>query len=163
MPGTYETETIAVRRLKSDDLEPVIALDAKITGRRRSEYFKLKLDENLRETGILVSLAAELDRLFVGFLLARVYYGEFGVLEPVAVLDTFGVHPDFRRRGVGRALLDQLCTDLRGLNVTMLQTEVGWDNLPLMNFFQYAGFRPAPRFCLNLDPFARHSDQEMVG
>jgi len=36
------------------------------------------------ETGIKVSLAGELDDCFCGFLLARVYYGEFGAPEPVA-------------------------------------------------------------------------------
>jgi ribosomal protein S18 acetylase RimI-like enzyme len=99
--------SVLVRGLAVDDLERVIGLDAKIVGRRREEFFKLKLQQNLQETGIKVSLAAELDDCFCGFLLARVYYGEFGALEPVAVLDTLGVHPDFRGRGVGSSLLGQ--------------------------------------------------------
>jgi ribosomal protein S18 acetylase RimI-like enzyme len=142
---------VIVRRLKPEDLEAVIHLDAKLTGRRRTEYFKLKLNQNLTATGIVVSLAAEIDRLFVGFLLARVYYGEFGMIEPAAVLDTFGVNPDFRRRGVGAALLGQLATDLRGLGVPRLQTEVSWSDPELLTFFQHQGFRPAERFCLDLD------------
>jgi hypothetical protein len=28
---------------------------------------------------------------------------------------------------------------------------VGWDELPLIGFFQHEGFRPAPRVCLDLD------------
>lgn len=149
---------VIVRRLKPQDLEAVIHLDAKLTGRKRSEYFKLKLNENLATTGIQVSLAAELDGLFVGFLLARVYYGEFGLLEPAAVLDTFGVNPDFRRRGVGRALLRQLMTDLGGLGVPRLRTEVSWDDPELLAFFQHEGFRPAARFCLDLDLTHRRDD-----
>jgi len=149
-PGVL-MEAVVVRGLKPTDLEAVIALDAKNVGRRRDEYFKVKLQQNLVETGIKVSLAAELDGCFCGFLLARVFYGEFGTLEPVAVLDTLDVHPDFRRRGVGRALLRQLRVNLRGLGVARLQTEVGWDTEELLRFFHVEGFRPAERLCLDLD------------
>jgi ribosomal protein S18 acetylase RimI-like enzyme len=142
---------IVVRGLRPEDLDRVIALDAKNTGRRRDEYFKLKLQQNLAETGIKVSLAAEMEGCFCGFLLARVYYGEFGSPEPVAVLDTFGVHPDFQRRGVGTALMGQLRTNLVGLGVTRLQTEVSWDDPMLLRFFHGQQFRPAERYCLDLD------------
>ncbi|MFQ5789170.1 MAG: GNAT family N-acetyltransferase [Acidobacteriota bacterium] len=150
-PEGLQQEDIVVRRLRSEDLDAVIALDAKITGRRREEYFKLKLKQALSDTGIQTSLAAELDGLFIGFLLARVYYGEFGAMEPVAVLDTLGVHPDFKGHGAGSALIDQLRTNLLGLGISHVQTEVGWENLELLAFFNHEGFRPAPRFCLDLD------------
>ncbi len=143
--------TVVVRNLRPADLEAVIALDAKNTGHRRDDYFRVKLQQNLVETGIKISLAAETDGAFAGFLLARVYYGEFGQTEPVAVLDTIDVHPDFRGRGVGSALLDQLRLNLSGLGVASLRTEVGWDDLTLIGFFQHEGFRPGARLCLDLD------------
>jgi len=148
---TRENEAVLVRNLRPEDLAAVIRIDAKITGRSRSEYFKIKLDQNLAETGIKVSLAAEHDGLFVGFLLARVYYGEFGHLEPVAGLDTIGVDPAFSGRGVGDALLRQLRMQLAGLGVGRLQTEVSWNQPQLISFFQHEGFQPAPRFCLDLE------------
>ncbi len=147
---------VTVRGLQPKDLERVIALDAKNTGRRRDEFFKHKLQQNLVETGIKVSLAAEIDHMFTGFLLARVYYGEFGALEPVAALDTIDVHPDFRRRGVAAALMEQLVTNLVGLGVGRLRTEVDWDAPDLLLFFHHKGFRPAARFCLDLEVKPRH-------
>jgi ribosomal protein S18 acetylase RimI-like enzyme len=150
-PATRDEEAVLVRQLRAQDLEAVITLDAKTVGRRREEYFKLKLKQAMSDTGIQMSLGAELDSVFAGFLLARVYYGEFGAPEPVAVLDTLGVHPDFRGRGVGQALLDQLRTNLLGLGIKALQTEVSWKNQELLAFFQHEGFQPAPRFCLDLD------------
>jgi len=146
-----QEETIIIRNLRPEDLEKVIAVDAKIVGRRREEYFKAKLEQNLLETGVKVSLASEFEQCFVGFLLARVYYGEFGAPEPVAVLDTFGVHPEFKRRGIGTALMEQLAKNLRGLGVHSLHTEVSWDDPSLLVFFQQQGFRPAERFCLDLN------------
>jgi GNAT superfamily N-acetyltransferase len=144
-------EDAVVRQLRAQDLEAVIALDAKVVGRRREEYFKLKLKQALSDTGIQLSLGAEIEGMFVGFLLARVYYGEFGAPEPVAVLDTMGVHPDFRGRGVAADLIDQLRTNLLGLGIETLQTEVSWQNPGLLAFFQRERFQPAPRFCLDLD------------
>ncbi len=151
---SVETEAVHVRGLRPDDFDAVVAIDAKNVGRRRDEFFRVKLAENLAATGVRISLAAELqdgrDRLFVGFLLARVFYGEFGRTEPAAALDTLGVHPDFQGRGVGAALLDQLRKNLRGLGVGSIQTEVSWDDPRLMSFFQHEGFRPAARLALDL-------------
>lgn len=146
--------TTLVRRLTPKDGEAVVALDARVTGRRREQYFKTKLREAFEETGVRISLAAERDSMFAGFVLARVYYGEFGVAEPEAVLDTIGVHPDLRGHGVGRDLLMQLRTDLAALGIRHLRTEVDWDAQDLLHFFHAQGFRPAARLCLDveLDP-----------
>ena len=146
-----EHEDVYVRGLKPSALDAVIRLDAKNTGKRREEYFKVKLQQNLQETGVKISLAAEIDKGFVGFLLARVFYGEFGETEPIAVLDTIGVNPDFKGKGVGHALLKQLHMNLSGLGVSTLRTEVSWDTPELLLFFQKIGFRPAPRFCLDAE------------
>jgi ribosomal protein S18 acetylase RimI-like enzyme len=143
-------QAVRVRGLRPQDFDAVVAVDAKNVGRRREEYFRVKLEENLRATGIRVSLAAELDGLFVGFLLARVYYGEFGRTEPAAVLDTLAVRPDLHGHGVGAALLDQLKRNLAGLRVRSIQTEVAWEDQSLMAFFQHQGFRPAARIALDL-------------
>ena len=145
------TAAVVVRRLRPDDLEAVIALDARSAGRRRDEYFKLKLRQALADTGIQVSLAAELDGSLAGFLLARVYYGEFGITDRAAVLDTIGVRPELRGRHVGSALLGQLRTNLLGLGIERLETEVAWEALELIAFFHREGFRPAERLCLALD------------
>jgi len=149
--SSLETEAIRVRRLRPSDLEPVIRIDSKIVGRRRDEYFKVKLEMATNETGIEVSLAAEVDGMFVGFLIARVFYGEFGLMEPVAVLEVMGVNPDFQGQGIGHALLGQLRTNLLGLGVRTISTEVSWDDQGMMSFFHREGFTPARRFCLDLD------------
>ena len=155
-----QADAAVVRELTPGDLDAVVALDEKVMGRRREEYFRLKLQQALAESGIKVSLAAEADGRFAGFCLARVFYGEFGAMEKVAVLDTFGVHPDLQGHGVARALLRQLRTNLLGLGIHALQTEVAWQDASLLTFFQHAGFEPAPRLALDLDlEAARRRDE----
>jgi ribosomal protein S18 acetylase RimI-like enzyme len=139
-----------VRRLKPTDLERVVAIDALLTGRSRRGYFEHKLETNLLDSTIEASLAVDVDHRLVGFLLVRVWTGEFGASEPVAVLDTIGVHPEFQGRGIGEALVEQLITNLRGLHVATIRTEVGWDDFALLHFFHRAGFVPARRLCLDL-------------
>jgi len=150
-PSAADQDELVVRNLRPSDLDRVIAVDARLTGRHRDEFFRHKLEQAFHDTGIQISLAVEADESLVGFLLARVYYGEFGRTEPVAVLDAMGVHPDFAHRGAGRGLLAQLCTNLRGLGLRRLQTEVGWEHLDLLCFFHGQGFEPAKRICLDLD------------
>lgn len=155
-----EANAPIVRRLRPRDLEAVITLDAAILGRRREEFFKVKLAQSLAETGIEVSLAAEFDGAFAGYLLARVFYGEFGQTERAAVLDSFGVHPRCEGHGVGRALMGQLRTNLLGLGIRTLRTEVDWDDQRLISFFHHEGFRPAARLCLDQDmERVRHLDE----
>jgi GNAT superfamily N-acetyltransferase len=144
-------DLVLVRNLNMDDLEAIAGIDAVAVGRRRDQFLTLKMKQAFADTGIAVSLAAELDDHIVGFLLARLYYGEFGVVEPSAVLDVVGVHPDYRGRHVAAALVDQLRTNLLGLGIRTLQTEVPWANPDLVTFFQHEGFTIAPRLCLDLD------------
>ena len=144
-------DLVLVRSLQSSALDAIVAIDAAGTGRRRERFLAQKLTQALRDTGIAMSLAAVLDDHVVGFVLARIYYGEFGVVEPAAVLDVLGVHPDYRGRHVAAALVDQLRTNLLGLGIRALQTEVPWSSPDLVTFFQHEGFTIAPRLCLDLD------------
>jgi ribosomal protein S18 acetylase RimI-like enzyme len=144
-------DTVLVRNLRPDDLDALIAIDAASVGRRRDRFLASKTKQAFADTGITASLVAEVDEHVVGFALARVYYGEFGVIEPAAVLDVVGVHPDYRGRRVASALIDQLRTNLLGLGIPTLQTEVRWDSGDLISFFRSEGFALAPRLCLDLD------------
>ncbi len=148
---TVARDQVLIRSARLAGLDAMVAIDEAATGRRRERFLHGKLTSALADTGIAMSLGAEWDGHLVGFLLARVYYGEFGVLEPSAVMDVFGVHPDYRGRHVAAALLDQLRTNLLGLGIATLQTEVRWDSTDLLSFFQHEGFTIAPRICLDLD------------
>ncbi len=153
-PGMLETDAVLVRAMTEKDLESVVAIDAAATGRRRPRFFELMLQRAVKLAGMQVSLVAELDGKVAGFLIASLYYGEFGVMEPSASLDTVGVHPSSRGRHVGKALMRQLRMNLGALQIATLRTEISWDETDLAAFFKKEGFHPSGRICLEcpIDP-----------
>ena len=146
-PGSHN---LIIRNLRPDDLERIVRIDEEYVGRRRQKWFEDKLARALSGSALRVSLGAEIDGLLVGALLGDMQYGEFGVPEPVAVLDTVVVDPAFRRQRVGAAMLQQMVKNLAALRVTSIRTEVAWDELDLLGWFNNAGFRPVPRLVLEL-------------
>lgn len=147
-PNDYETmarDTAEVRSLGMADLEDIVRIDRRLTGRDRSDYIRSRLDEALQQTAIRLSLLARKEGTTAGFLMASADYGDFGRAEPVALIDTVGVDPAFARQGVGRALLSQLFLNLRALGIERVETVIGMANLDLMRFLVAAGFHPGER------------------
>jgi len=138
-------DRIPVRTMAETDLAAIIAIDRKITGRDRRAYYQGKLTEVLDDTGVRVSLVAEVDGVFAGFIMARVDYGDYGRAASTAVIDTVGVHPAFIRRQVGSALLSQLLRNLASLRVERVHTQVPWTSFDLLTFFHRSGFQQAQR------------------
>ncbi len=141
-------DNFSVRSMRGDDLDYLIRIDAKLTGHDRRDYFQAKLNEVMIETGVRVSLVAEIDDHPAGFIMARVDFGAFGRTEATAVIDTLGVDPGHGRRGVAHALLSQLMINLAGLHVERIRTSVAWNNLQLLDFLDHQGFRPAQQLIL---------------
>ena len=147
---TYDFERLArdafaVGTLAEADLEEVARIDRRHTGHDRRGYLCRSLRDALAESALRVSLAAKADGAVAGFLMASLDYGDFGRVEPVAVIDTIGVDPLRARHGVGRALLSQLLVNLSALGVERVETSLAPGELDLAGFFHAAGFRPAER------------------
>jgi ribosomal protein S18 acetylase RimI-like enzyme len=145
--GPLARDRVPVRSMAESDLRALIAIDRRITGRDRSVYFERKLAEALHDSDVRISLVAEQDGGATGFIMARVDFGEFGRLDPTAVMDTIGVDPDYRGRGVGRALLSQLLINLMTLRVERLRTEIDWHDRELLAFLDRCGFYPSQQLC----------------
>ena len=150
-----ETDAV-VRTMRPDDLEAVVAIDAAASGRRRPRYFELMLRRAIQDASLQVSLVAEVEGRPVGFLVATLYYGEYGMAEPSASIDAIGVEPGRRDHHVGREMMRQLRLNLGALRISSLRTEVAWDDFELLRFFARQGFAPARRLCLErpLEPTA---------
>jgi len=86
-------EKFLTRPLVADDLQRVVEIDSKYSGRRRDGFFRKRLDAALAEPHKFVYLGCEIDAVLQGFLLARLQEGEYGSEEPSASFDAIGVDP----------------------------------------------------------------------
>jgi ribosomal protein S18 acetylase RimI-like enzyme len=127
------------------DLEGILRIDRRHTGRDRRAYLQHALEEAMADSSVRVSLAARADRALAGYVMARVDLGDFGRRAPVAVIDTIGVDPMRKEHGFGHALMSQLFVNLGALGVERVETVVAPDNFELLHFFLSAGLRPSER------------------
>jgi ribosomal protein S18 acetylase RimI-like enzyme len=138
-------DAILVSAMQRAELAQVVRIDNAITGTARAGYIARLLAEALYDSAIRVSLTARIDGVIAGFLTARVDAGDYGRIDPVAVLDTIGVQPDFTHRRVGHALLSQLFVNLGALRVERVETIVAPRDLGLLGVLYAAGFAPSRR------------------
>ena len=134
-----------LRAMAAGDLPAIVRIDRLLTGRDRGEYMRAQLAEALDDSAIRISLVARLDDTVVGYLMARTDLGDFGRAEPVAIIDTIGVDPEYAQRGVGRSLMSQLFVNLGALRVERVETIVAPRDLALLGFLYGCGFAPSQR------------------
>jgi Acetyltransferases len=134
-----------VRSMAAADLDGIVAIDRRVSGRDRRDYLRGRLEEALDDSTLRVSLVARRGGMLAGFLMARADHGDFGRTEPAAVLDTIGVDPEQTRQGVARALLTQLFANLAALRIERVETVVTPADQALAAFLHATGFAPSQR------------------
>ncbi len=140
-----------MRVMKSNDLDAIVAIDELVSKQRRSEYYERKIESVVNSPhNINTSLVAEVDGKIVGFVMGDVYFGEFGIPEASATIDTIGVHPDCQNRGVAHDLMDQFLTNMKAVGVKRIYTLVNWNDFALEHFFESHKFQPSRRINLEL-------------
>ena len=122
------------------------------TGEPRQEYYERKIAGILnRAANINTSIVCEVDGKVVGFVMGYVFFGEFGIADGTATIDTLGVHPDFRKFGVAAEMLDQFMMNMKGAGVKKVYTLVNWDDFALEKFFSRNKFVPSKRINLEYE------------
>ncbi len=137
-----------IRSLAESDINDLIRIDSHIVGSRREAYLRRKISAVLGSSGIRVSLVAEQDGLVAGYIMAQVDHGSFGRTNPVAVIDTLGVAPEYAGNGIGSHLMGQLVDNLASLKVERVRTEVEWRNFSLGRFLARCDFTTAQQLSL---------------
>jgi len=138
-----------MRVLKTSDLQAIVAIDEKTSGSNRREYYERKIGIITDpQRSINSSLVAELDGKVVGFVMGDVYFGEFGIPETTATIDTLGVDPSVQNKGIASDLLDQFMMNMKVAGVNKVYTLVNWDDFALEKFFSRHKFVPSKRINL---------------
>ncbi|MDE3229387.1 MAG: GNAT family N-acetyltransferase [Chloroflexota bacterium] len=139
--GMRHPPRATVRAIRASDLESVVALDARVFGEPRRGYFERRLAalESATQANH-IGLVAEEDGALVGFVLGTLTSGEFGFTVGAALVDSIAVHPDWRRKGIGRQLAEALFTEAAAHGAREVYTLVNWNSWDMLKFFDATGF-----------------------
>jgi N-acetylglutamate synthase-like GNAT family acetyltransferase len=138
-----------LRVLKAEDLDAIVAIDEKVGRQTRRDYFERKIGLITDpERSINSSIVAEIDGQVLGFIMGDVYFGEFGIPETSATIDSLGVDPSLQHKGLASELLDQFMMNMKAAGVTKVYTLVNWDDFALERFFARHKFVPSKRINL---------------
>ncbi|MBX7192386.1 MAG: GNAT family N-acetyltransferase [Sandaracinaceae bacterium] len=141
-------EEVTLRPLNENDLDAVVALDARSTGLSRRPYFERRRASALRVPGQHLQLAAIRGDTLVGWVLARIAGGEFGRPATVVVLEALGVEPAAQRSGIARRILRRLEELAVARQASAIVTQVDWRNQSMLRFLDASGFTLAKRHVL---------------
>lgn len=139
-----DNRTITVRLMKEEDFDAVVSIDEKVLQTSRPEYYERKFEMLFGSDYLPTSLVAERsDGTLVGFIMGKLYMGEYGLFEDEATLDTIGVDPDHQGKGIGALLISEYFDHLKELGVEKVSTLVGEEDVDLIRFFSTHQFRPS--------------------
>jgi len=144
------TSEVRIRPLADTDLGDITAIDEKIGGRYRPEVWEKRVTYYFRRDPES-SAVAEVDGKVVGFMLAEVRSGEFGLEEPCGWVEAVGVDPDYRGRAVGRQLASEILTTFGNRGAVRVRTLVHDEMPEIRRFFEAMGFTPEPMTTLSLE------------
>ena len=142
---------LAVRAIRLEDLDQVIAIDAAITGLKKVDYwYELFHRYGTRGLQQRFFLVAEADNTIQGFIVGEVRDWEFGS-PPCGWVFGISVRGDARLAGVGSRLLEAMCQCFRRAGVNQVRTLLARDNHLVMSFFRSQGMMAAPFIALERD------------
>ena len=137
--------TIKIRLMKAEDFDAVVRIDEKVLKSSRPEYYEMKFEKLFESKDYIPAslVAEEEDGTVVGFVMGELFLGEYGIFQEQATLDTIGVDPDCRHKGIGRQLIAEFMDHLRELGVQKVHTLVDWNDSKLIHFFRANEFTPS--------------------
>ena len=139
---------VQIRPLDELDIGGIVRIDERISGTYRPEYWENRVMYYLRRDP-QSSQVAEAEGRLVGFMLADVRAGEFGLEEPSGWIERFGIDPDFRGRDIGRALFNAIAAHFHDLGALRIRT-LAVQSDAVIGFLTRLGFAPAPLVALEM-------------
>jgi ribosomal protein S18 acetylase RimI-like enzyme len=131
---------IYVRNLEKRDLGSIASMEERITGVARPKYWEQRIEMSEAIRPHWTSLVAEVDNRFVGFLFGRAGELEFGLPGTVAWVETLGVDPAYRRRGIAKELLEHFVASAEDHGIKTIFTLVSSGEGEMQKFFSGQGF-----------------------
>ncbi|HZP99925.1 MAG TPA: GNAT family N-acetyltransferase [Reyranella sp.] len=137
---------VAIRLAQTSDLPAVSALDARLTGTAKPDYWQSMLNVPERHFLVAESEKGEL----AGFIAGEVRAWEFG--QPAAGwVFAIQIDPKLRLKGVGTRLFEALVARFKDKGVTRVRTLVDRRDHLILSFFRAQGMVAGPSLQLDMD------------
>jgi [ribosomal protein S18]-alanine N-acetyltransferase len=128
-------QPIAIERMRSADLEEVLAIErASFSMPWSRGAFLYELEQNR----VARCYVVREERRLIGYICL------WEVADEVHITNV-AVHPDLRRRGVGRSLLNAVLDDARQRKLRLVVLEVRPSNVEALGLYESFGFRVVGR------------------
>jgi ribosomal protein S18 acetylase RimI-like enzyme len=140
--ASLDIQEVSIRPMRHADLAVIVELDAHAFGSARPAYFERRLtvlDAVDADTQTIFLVAVYRDQV-IGFVMGTLSYGEFGLTQVTAILDSIAVHPHYQRQGIGQQLTEAFIKQSARQGASSVYTLVNWDNWTLLKVFHALGF-----------------------
>jgi ribosomal protein S18 acetylase RimI-like enzyme len=137
-----EAPEVTIRPLSDVDIDAITRIDEKVTGTYRPDFWEDRVAYYLRRDPE-ASRVAEFQGKVVGFMLADLRGGEFGLEETSGWIERFGVDPEVRGKGIGRKLFEALVEHFKASGALTLRTFVDTRQTETATFLKAVGFVPS--------------------
>ena len=148
--GAKGGDRIAIRAAALADVDAIVALDQRVTGVAKPEYwrdiFERYKSRRQKERFFLIAVPKKgtgTDGLLLGFVVGEVRAWEFGS-EPCGWVFAFSVNPDTRLQGIGEELFEAISVKFKALGIKTMRTMVARENQLHMAFFRSEGMSGGP-------------------
>jgi ribosomal protein S18 acetylase RimI-like enzyme len=132
-----------IRTVQASDLAAISALDARLTGAAKPDYWREMLAPGRH------FLVAETGKgALAGFIAGEIRAWEFGQ-PPAGWVFAIQIEPTLRVKGVGTALLDALVGRFNAQGVTRVRTLVDRKDHLILSFFRAQGMVAGPSLQLD--------------
>ena len=138
-----------IRAAESQDLSKISALEGKITGQPKPDYWREMLGSYGHGDRYFLLAEDEAGKL-LGFVLGEIRAWEFGS-DPAGWVFAINVDPDTRQGGIGTALFDAVCQRFRHAGVRSVRTMVDRRDHLILSFFRSQGLMAGPSIELEME------------
>lgn len=148
-------DSVTVRRVRVGDIADIAALDRRVTGLAKSDYWREMYARYGKKQPNRIFLVAERaeskgEPVIVGFIVGEVRAWEFGS-APCGWVIALSVDSDARLRGIGEALFGAISSEFKRAGVDKMRTMVARDNRLHLMFFRSEGMMAGPYIQLEKD------------
>jgi ribosomal-protein-alanine N-acetyltransferase len=135
-----EVGSCIIRRCDTSDIIPVMEINLKTLPEHYSDYFYESLLAELPEA----FLVAEVEKKLVGYIMCKIEYGfsnfkKLGFVKKGHVV-SIAVLPDYRQKGIGRALVEESMMGVKLKKSDELYLEVRCSNNEAIRLYEKLGF-----------------------